>query len=209
MNKLKFTIIAALVAVSSLGFGAKAEGRWGVTLGGNYNEVHFKQSDIINVDRQFGAVAGFTGEYMIPGIGFGVDASLLYTMRGSKLHLGDRKVWSSLGAGTENCTLHYIDLPINLKFKYRNLNGIENIIMPIAFAGPTFSFLAGHNKCADALSYKTVSVGIHAGIGCELYNKVQINASYNFSIGRSLRTKLLDENDAKNRTWTVTATYFF
>lgn len=203
------TIIAALVAVSSLSHNAKAEGRWGVTLGGNYNEVHFKQTDIIKVDRQFGAIAGLTGEYMIPGIGFGVDGSLLYAMRASKLNLGNCKVWSSLGAGNENCTLHYIDVPFNLKFKYRNLNGIENIIMPVVFAGPTFSFLVGHNKCADALSYKTVSVGIHAGIGCELYNKVQLKASYNFSIGRSLRTKLLDENDAKNRTWAVTATYFF
>lgn len=209
MNKFKTIIIAALVAVSSMGFSAKADSRWGVTVGGTFNEVHFKQSDLIKVDRQFGGIAGLTGEYMIPGIGFGVDASLLYVMRSSKLHLGDRKVWSSLGAGNENCTLHYIDIPLNLKFKYRNLNGIENTIMPIVFAGPTFSILAGHSTCANALEYRSFSVGLHAGIGCELFNKVQVNAAYNFSIGRSVRTKLLDENDAKNRTWSVTATYFF
>lgn len=208
MNKSKLTILAAMAA-GAVALNAHADSRLGVTVGGNYNEVHFKQTDIIKLDKQMGVTAGVTGEYMIPGIGFGVDASLLYTMRGSKLYLGEKKIWSSQGIGNENCTLHYIDVPLNLKFKYRNLNGIENTIMPIVFAGPTFSFLAGHSKCGDALDYKTVSVGLHAGLGCELFNKVQVNASYNFSIGSSLRTKLLDENDAKNRTWTVTATYFF
>lgn len=155
-----------------------------------------------------GGNVGITGELMIPGIGFGVDGSLLYSMRNGKLHMGDKKVWSSVGLGTENCILHYIDIPLNLKFRYHNLNGIENTIMPLAFVGPTISVLAGHNNVGDQLSYGKLTVGLHAGIGVELFNKVQVNAGYQFSIGESLKTKLLDENGAKNRTWFVNLTYF-
>jgi hypothetical protein len=42
-----------------------------------------------------------------------------------------------------------------------------------------------------------------------LYRHLQLQGGFNFSIGQTLRTQLLDENIAKNRYWTVTATYFF
>ena len=82
-------------------------------------------------------------------------------------------------------------------------------IMPFAYAGPTFSFLAGHNKVDDALHYTTVNVLLHAGIGVELFNKVQVSGGYSFSVGQNLGTKLLDDHVAKHRNWFVQATYFF
>lgn len=207
MKKI-FLAAAMLVVALSQSLNAYAETRWGVTAGANYNEIHFKQGDIFKSDRMVGGNAGLTGELMIPGIGFGVDASVLYSMCNGKLHMGDKKVWSSLGLGTETCTLHYIDIPLNLKFRYHNLDGVENTIMPLAFAGPTISVLAGHNKVGDQLSYQKLSASFHMGIGCELFNKVQVNVGYQFGIGESLKTKLLDENGAKNRTWFVNLTYF-
>ena len=47
------------------------------------------------------------------------------------------------------------------------------------------------------------------GLGFELKERVQIKAGYNFSIGQSFHTKLLDENFAKNRTWYANVTWFF
>lgn len=186
--------------------------RWGITAGANLNEIHFKQSDLLKTGRLMGATVGVTGELMIPGIGFGVDGSLLYTLKRGQLHMGEHTVWSSQGLGDENCALHYIDVPINLKFKYHRLNGVENTIMPVVYVGPTFSFLAGHNTLGPdggALNYTKVSVLLRAGVGCELFRKVQLNVGYCFSVGETLRTKLLDENSAKNRTWMASATYFF
>jgi hypothetical protein len=206
MKKIVLVAIALMAVISCNQ--ASAQARWGVLAGVNYNEIHFKQSDIFPVDRGVGFTGGVTGEFMMPGIGFGVEGSLLYTMRTSTLKLGDKVTWSSLGYGDEKCKLHYIDVPLSLKFKYRNMNGVENIIAPIAFVGPTFSFLVGNNL-DNALSFRKLNVGLHMGIGCELFNKVQINGSYTFSIGEALRTELLDENVAKHRTWTVTTTYFF
>lgn len=209
MRKYIQILLVATTVLVAFTATAQPQRRWGITVGGNYNEIHFKQTDIFASDRMFGGSLGLTGEMMIPGVGFGVDASILYTLRQGKVHFGERKVWSSLGMENQAVRLHYIDVPLNLKFRYSNLNGVENTIMPIAFAGPTFSFLAGHNKVNDALKYTTVSVLLHMGIGCELFNKVQITGGYSFSIGETLRTKLLDENAAKNRTWFVQATYLF
>ena len=205
---IKYTLItiALLSALSSV---AQPVRRWGITVGGNYNEIHFKQSDLFESDRMFGPSIGVTGDMMIPGVGFGIDASILYTMRQGRLHLGDRRVWESLGLGNEVARQHYIDVPLNLKFRYSRLGGLESTLMPFIYAGPTFSFLVGHNKVGDALKYTGVNVLLHAGIGVELFNKVQVSGGYSFSVGQNLGTKLLDDNVAKHRTWVVQATYFF
>lgn len=208
MRKIALVIASAVVLLSGITAHAQTETRWGVTAGANYNQIHFKQSDIMDVDRGLGPLVGLTGEMNIQGIGFALDGSLLYSMRSGKLHYGDHKVWSSLGLGTETCQLHYIDVPINLKFKYHKLNGFENTLMPFVAIGPTFSFLAGKNLTA-ANEYRPVSVLMHFGAGVELFRHLQIQGGFSFSIGETLRTRMLDENIAKNRCWNFSATYFF
>lgn len=205
-TRLLVLAVALLCAVSSF---AQPERRWGVTVGGNYNEIHFKQSDIFDSDPMFGGSIGVTGDLMIPGVGFGIDGSVLYTFRQGRVHFGDKRAWESQGIETQAVQLHYIDVPLNLKFRYSRLGGLESTIMPFVYAGPTFSFLAGHNKVGNALKYTTVNVLLHAGIGVELFNKVQISGGYSFSVGQNLGTKILDEHVAKHRTWFVQATYFF
>lgn len=208
MNKISRILVAVLAIVTALTAQAQTETRWGITAGANYNEVHFKQSNIMPVDRNFGPTVGLTGEMNIQGIGFGLDASLLYSMRGGKLHYGDYKVWSSLGLGTETVRMHTIDVPINLKFRWHRMNGFENTLMPFVAVGPNFSFLVGKNL-PNVNRYKTVSVVLHFGLGVELFRHLQLQAGYNFSVGETLRTQLLDDNIAKNRFWNVSATYFF
>ncbi len=206
-NHIKLIIIC-LALLSALSSVAQPVRRWGVTVGGNYNEIHFKQTDIFNSDRMFGPSIGLTGDMMIPGVGFGIDASILYTMRQGKIHLGDKYAWSSQGIDNQAARQHYIDVPLNLKFRYSNLGGLESTLMPFIYVGPTFSFLAGHNKVNDALKYTTVNVLLHAGIGVELFNKVQVSGGFSFSVGQNLGTKILDDHVAKHRTWFIQATYF-
>lgn len=208
MKRIYVIAVLGMAFLTCLQTTAQTETRLGITVGANYNNTHFKHNKFITVDNAFGPVVGVTGEMNIAGVGFGLDASLLYSMRSSKIHYGDYKVWSSLGLGNEVCRMHYIDLPINLKFKYHKLNGLENKIMPIIFAGPTFSFLAGKNL-GEVNKYSPVSVLIHFGLGMELYRRWQLNASFGFSVGETFRTRLLDENIAKNRCWNLSATYFF
>lgn len=184
-----------------------AQTRWGVVAGADLTTLSFDQ-ELFAVDKNVGATVGVTGEMMIPGIGFGLDASLLYTQRGAKLHMGERPIWATQGYGKENCLLHYLEIPIHLKFKFKNLNGLESTIMPILFAGPEFSFLVGHSDI-PAIKYAGGEFGLDVGVGFEILRKVQVNASYCWGMSYSLKTKQLDDFSARNRGWKVACTYFF
>ena len=61
---------------------------------------------------------------------------------------------------------------------------------------------------ADQLKYVKVSTSLQFGLGCESFNKVEVKAGYRFGIGETLRTRLLDQNTAKNRTFFIQATYY-
>lgn len=205
MKKIFLTIfvLAALFYASA----ASAQIRLGAVAGADITTLKFNQS-LFTVDQSLGYTAGVIGELMLPGIGFGLDASLLYTQRGATLHLGEKKIWSSEGYGTERSYLHYIEIPINLKFKYSNLNGIENIIAPYVFAGPSFSFLVAHSKI-EALDYAGGEIAINVGLGFELYKKIQVSGSYGWGMTYAVKTKLLDDFSAQNRTWKITVAYMF
>lgn len=205
MNKKALLLIAALlVAVTAT---AQTSSRWGITVGANYNEVHFKQKDILPCKKMFGLQVGVTGEMNFGSGGFGVDGALLYTLKQGKVNYGDRVAWQSLGYGNETVAMHYIDVPLHLKFKYRRLGGAETTIMPMVFVGPQFSFLpyASHKSLN---SYPPVNVYLDMGAGVELFERMQVRAGYNFSVGQSFHTKLLDENVAKNRTWYLNLTWY-
>ena len=209
-EKMKNRIIAitAIAVAAWTAVAAQTTTRWGVTAGVNYNQIHFKQSDIVDVKRGFGPAAGVTGEMNIHGIGFALEASLLYSMHSSKINFGQWKVWSSDGLGNETVMLHNIDVPVALKFKYNRLNGFENTLKPMVYFGPTFSFRAGGSH-RDHIKYNSLTVMLRAGVGMELFNRFQLSVSYNFSVGETLHTVKLDSNAAKNRCWALTATYYF
>ena len=130
MKKFYLTLLLALVCVPA----ALAQFRWGVMAGFNYQKYNFKQDEL-----------------MFPGIGFGMDFGLNYEMHGSRLHLGDQVVWASDGYGTEQSYIHLIQIPINLRFKYTRLNGVEQKIAPFVFGGPVFNIQCGHNSCRHRL----------------------------------------------------------
>ncbi|MBR4828830.1 MAG: PorT family protein [Muribaculaceae bacterium] len=205
MKKIFLLIAATIVASTALM--AQTTSRWGISAGANFNEVHFKQTDIVPSKRAWGPQVGLTGEMNFSGIGFGVEGSLLYSLKQGKVNYGERTMWNSLGFGNETVSMHYIDVPLHLKFKFNRLNGAETTIMPMAYVGPQFSFLVGANH-KDLNSYPPVNVYLDMGLGFELMERVQLRAGYNFSIGQSFHTKLLDDNVAKNRTWYFGLTWF-
>ena len=206
MKKIFLLIAATLLTTATAT--AQTTSRWGITAGATINEVHFKQTDIVPSKRAMGPQVGVTGEMNFSGIGFGVEGSLLYTLKQGKVNYGDRTVWSTLGAGNETVSMHYLDVPLHLKFKYNRLGGAESTIMPLSYVGPQFSFLM-HGNHGNLNKYSPVSVYLDMGIGCELMERVQLRGGYNFSIGQSFHTKVLDENVAKNRTWYFNVTWFF
>lgn len=202
-------LVACLVALAIIcgSRQAAAQFRYGPTAGVDLTSLTFNQ-DLLKIDRSVGYQAGITCELMFPGVGFGIDFGLQYTQRGATVNLGEREVWASLGYGRERTYLHYIDLPIDLRFKWNRLNGLEDYIAPYVFGGPVFSFLAAHNK-SEVYDYPFGSIGVQAGIGLELYKHWQIQGSYQWGMTYALRTSLLDDFSARNYTWSVRLSYLF
>lgn len=188
---------------------ASAESRWGIVAGANVNSFPGYQRGIYklyNADNTVGGSLGVNGEIFFPGIGMGVDGSLIYNFTQAKLHLGDQPLWEE--AGVEKATMHVLEIPINIKYRYINLNGIENKVYPFVFAGPNLNILLGHND-GGYLDYSSVYLGLHCGLGVELMRKVQIAVSHEWGISQAFKTKVLEDNAHKLRTWHIRATYFF
>jgi hypothetical protein len=198
--------IFALVLMLSAVLGASAQFRWGPSVGINVTDYSFKQK-LITTNSSVGANAGVMAEMMFPGIGFGLDLGLRYQLHGAKLGLGEKEIWASSGYGNDQCWLHTLQIPVNLKFKYTNLNGIESKIAPFVFGGPVFSITVGHNKL-DALEYTAGTVGLQCGLGAEVFERFQISGGYYWGMTYEIRTVKLSNFSARPRGWQVNLTYF-
>lgn len=200
-------IFLALVAVIAMAIPAKAQFRYGPTAGVDITTLNFSRN-LFTVDQSVGMQAGVQCELMFPGIGFGVDFGLQYVQRGARLHLGEQKVWASDGYDDPRTQLHYIEVPINLRFKWTRMNGLEEKIAPYVFGGPTLSILAGHNKL-EALDYPGGEFGLQAGIGAEIFRNWQLQGSYTWGMSYAVKTKKLDNFSGRNRSWSIRLTYLF
>ena len=204
---MKKILTAIIVMCVMCGMTANAQMRYGITGGVSINNLKFSQ-DLIQVDREVGFSAGGVAEYMFPGIGFAIDFGLLYSQRGATLHLGEKKVWASDGFNLERSYLHCVEIPINLRFKFHRLNGFEDYLAPFLFAGPSITFLAGHNDIS-ALDYNGAEVGLQVGAGVELFKNFQLSGCRNWGMTNTLQTKKLDNFYARNRSWNIRLAYFF
>lgn len=210
MKKNPLCLIAILLAV--LAFQASAQMRWGVSAGMVHSKLKWNQEYLrtskFETDPSVAYFAGIFGEYSIPGIGFAVDLGLQYAQRGATMHLGDFKIWQADGYGNERSYLHYIDIPIHLRFKYSNLNGFERKLAPFIFAGPSVSILVAHNDI-PAFEHNPIELGIEVGGGVEIFRNYQLSVSYNWGVTNTMSATKLQSFNAKNKTLKVGLTYFF
>ena len=201
MKKLVLALIALIC-----GLGANAELRWGPTASVNFNTFHWKEP-LLETHLRTSFDAGIMTEIMIPGIGFGVDAGLTYGMRSARINFGQWEVWNSDGFKDETVNLHTINIPLHLRFKYTRLEGIEETIAPLVFAGPVFSFnVAGNCK---ALEQPVGTVSLDFGLGCELFQKFQVSVGYLWGLSYATRTVKLENLSARADGFRVNLAYFF
>lgn len=202
---MKKVILILLIALTSIG--ASAKFRWGPTVGVNFTDFYWKQH-LVESDMLTGFDAGIMGEVMIPGIGFGIDMAVRYSMRGAKVHFGDQKIWAADGFGTSNLYCHTLQVPINLRFKWTRMNGVENYVAPIVFAGPVFNFNLKYMN-AEAIDNSGGSVGLQCGAGVELFKRFQITGGYMWDVTYDLRTKKLDNFSARMQGGFITVAVLF
>lgn len=202
MKKTILTLLFMAVAVS-----ASAKFRWGPTASATFDTYHWKQSLVGNEMRP-GFTVGLMGELMIPGIGFGIDFGLRYANRGARIDLSDQYIWSSENTGNPNYRLHTLQIPVDLRFKYTRLNGVENYVAPFILAGPVFNIDVAHSDL-KAMESSGGSVGVRVALGAELYKKFQIDGGYNWDLTYDIRTRKLDNFSARLQGWFVDFTVLF
>lgn len=205
--KRSYRIFLLLAVLIGYAFGAHAQFRYAAVAGMTFSDLTWKQ-DLVCTETGVGAQAGVQGEMMFPGIGFGIDLGLIYNMAGTKVNLGEHVIWSSQGYGNEMLTLHQINIPFHLRFKYTRLNGLEETFAPFVYGGPDINFTVAHSKC-DAMKFAGGNIGLTAGLGFELFTRWQVSASYTWGMTYAMKADLLKDFSARSRQWSVRLAYFF
>ena len=137
MKNLK-RIILALMALTVC-FAADAGIRFGVKAGLNVNNLHFNQS-LFDAKNRAGFTGGVMTEIMIPVVGIGFDASLMYTRMNSRDYINT----SHDNVEEVQFGKDFIEIPVNVKYKL-SLPAIESLIKPYVYTGPTFAFKLNKN----------------------------------------------------------------
>lgn len=184
-----------------------AQFRYAPTVGVEYSNLNFKQ-DLIDIKSAPGLRAGVNGEYMFPGIGFGLDIGAFYSMLGSKVNLGQKQIWASEGYGNERVYLHYLEIPVNLRFKWTRMQGLEDYVAPFVVGGPVFDFLLGHSNI-KAMEYAGGTLGLRVGGGVEICRNWQVQLSYTWGMTYALKTVKLDQFSARNKYFSLTLSRYF
>lgn len=187
---------------------AAAKFRWGVQASSDVSNFHWKQS-LLDTRHRAGFDAGVIGEIMIPGIGFGVDFGLRYNQHSASANFGEFPVWEEDVEGpVQNIDVRAIQIPINLRFKYTKLDGLEKYVAPFAYAGPIFSFTVS-NSCKSILNHPAGNLGVQVGAGGEFFQKIQLSAGYYWGLSYEIRSIKLDNFSARPQGWNINVAYLF
>lgn len=203
MKKTIFCV--ALVAALFLAIPANAQFKIGPKVGVNISTLslggdlskNFKSSNVSSF------TGGVMAEFMVPVIGIGLDASVMYTRKGSDLK-------NLVENSTEKQHTDYVEIPINLKYKF-SLPVVGSVLAPFVYAGPSFGFRVGDNF-ADQYKKKSFETAINVGIGLEFFSHLQIAGQYGWGLGKTMEVEdniLNSTLNGKSRAWTVTAAYLF
>lgn len=214
MKTRSAALLLILIAFITLPKSAVAQFRYAPVLGVTVNNLDFKQ-DLFTVDKAVGMQAGVMGELMFPGIGFGIDFSLLYNMMGARTNLGERKIWAADGFANPTVQMHMLQIPLHLRFKWTRMQGLEDYIAPFVYGGPDLALMLAHSTikgtdgAKNPYKYSGGDFGLTAGGGFELFRRWQISVQYTWGMSYLLKTVKLDNQSAKNRQWAVRLAYMF
>ena len=212
-------IIAVVIACVAIAVPASAQLSFGIKAGAKINDLKFNK-EVLDVSNRAGFTGGLMVEYTLPVLGLGVDASLMYVYTPAN---GEYPKIEGIGDIADiDFSSSYLEIPINIKYKL-SLPALGNVVTPYAFTGPSFSFLLNTSDLTDGLSKyferNRVDIAWNLGVGVELFNHLQIGASYGWGMNKLLNTVdgysgILGENvkylgEGKKNCWTVTAAYLF
>lgn len=192
---MKKYLIGLLLLVSTVwATPARAFGfDWGVTAGLNLTKVNLKNDAkaVFSSDNRAGWFMGLKGNLSI-GLGFGVDASLLYSQQKYNLDVAE-----SVGVlQSESKTARAIAIPLNLRYNI----GLGGIVSVFITTGPQFDFNIGSRNWNIFSSSYTGNNGLfktenmttswNIGAGIKVMDRVELGLGYNFGLGKVAETAL-------------------
>lgn len=204
MKKNNFLVVAFIVAFSTIATTGFSQIRFGLRGEVGLNNPKLMDNklevDYLNTFR-----LGPTLEVMLPDLNFGVEASILYNNN----RMDVRNTESN---AIVEITNHYIDIPLNIKYKF----GLIAPVKIYAAGGPyaKIHLDGGNIKFADVqeeIKAKSFEAGINLGVGAELFSKFAVGVNYgisltdNYSINKPEWGEALND---KKGTWSVGIAFY-
>ncbi len=194
----KSYLLIVLSAILLFPMAAQAQLQFGVRGGANFSNFKF---DDYKTNRAAGWFVGPTCEFLLPIVGLGLDASMLYSQEQTEIYDG------FYGRDYKQ---HNLVFPINLKYKLQ-----LPLVQPFIFAGPEFGFRLTDNSSRfedyldDVLTDKTfdsrnAEVSVNMGAGVELFNRLEVFFSYNAAL-----TENFKDLKSHPRLWRLGAAIYF
>ncbi len=177
----KYFGLVAIIAAMFVAMPAQAQFKFGVKAGLNISKPSFDKS-VASADNRAGFFVGPMAEFTVPVIGIGIDAAVLYNNKSIKASgVDDAGV-----AKTETENLHYIDIPINVKYTI----GLGSLASIYGATGPQFSFNVGGGDIFDNnYSLNSSDFSWNIGAGVKLLSHFQIGYNYNIALGNTAEVK--------------------
>ena len=179
--------------------------------------VNLPETPTLNVDDFKSSIRGNTGwfvgptaKFVIPVVGLGVEANLLYSQ-------------ANIDIDGQNILTQSIEVPLMLRYEL-SIPAINRIVEPFIAIGPQFGWNIGDksftlDNIADIAGreyrIKDSNTSLNLGLGLVLFNHLQIHGNYNLALGKTADitgtivdfTKELAE--IKTNTWQVSLAYIF
>ena len=196
-------VISLLAAVP-----AQAQFKLGLKAGANLVNAPSDIEDIkgLSAEGTTGFFVGPMAKFIIPVIGLGLEADVLYSRTGAKV-------------GGEEINKNSIEIPVYLRYEFA-LPLVSKVAVPFIAAGPQFGFAFGSTDEMTEwgkYEYKKSNLSLNLGAGAILLSKIQLHVNYNIALGKT--SELTDISgawdgaknamDSKTNTWQISAAYIF
>ncbi|MDR1499591.1 MAG: PorT family protein [Tannerellaceae bacterium] len=196
MKKIKGLLFVGIAVLMLCTASVNAQIRFGVKGGLNIASVKFDK-DILKTENLTGFHIGPTIEVMVPYVGVGFDAAILYSQKG---------LYSS--TDMRGVSTDYIDVPVNFKWKI----GLP-IVKGYLSAGPYASIrVSGEDldRIQTQIKSKSFAAGLNFGAGVEVFNSLQVGFNYGLGLTDDYSaSRLGDLTNGKSNTMSVTAALLF
>ena len=197
-------VVATTTVTAQMDFGIKA----GANLpeAPTLNVENFKST----IRGNTGWFVGPTAKFIIPVVGLGLEANILYSQ-------------ANIDIDGQDILTQSIEVPLMLRYEL-TIPAINRIVEPFVAVGPQFGWNIGDKSitlksiaeiAGSEYRIKESNISLNLGLGIVLFNHLQIQGNYNLALGNTadITGTILDFTkelaEVKTNTWQISLAYIF